>query len=117
MLRKFMTFPFGVTLAAAVSWPCAAWADQWVAPVTPTQVINGNAGGLYIQILTAESIVNPASCPSADSYVIHDPVLVNSAAAIVLAALMAGHQIRIYVVSSGCDTPTGRPLATFVGSY
>jgi hypothetical protein len=128
MLKKFMTIPLSsrcelglvaVTLAAAVSLPNAASADQWVAPVTPTptQVINGNAGGMYIEIVTAEAVANPANCPNADGYVVNGPALVNSAAAIALAALMAGHQIRIYVVSSSCDPQTTRPLATIVGSY
>jgi hypothetical protein len=105
------------TLAAVLNLPIGAWADQWVSPVTSTQVIGGDAGGLYIQIITAEVVVNPANCPSPDGYVVHDPALVNSAEAIALAALMAGHQLRIYVVSSGCDPQTGRPLAMSVGSY
>jgi hypothetical protein len=93
--------------------PLTGWADQWVMPVTPTQVVSGNNGGLYIQILTSEAIVNPGGCQM-DSYIVRDPALTSSAAAIALAALTAGRQLRLYVLST-CDGPTGRPLVSSLG--
>src|SRR5580700_10280463 len=79
--------------------PQWVWADQWVSPVTPTQAISGDSGGIYIEIVTAETVVNPANCPSADGYIVHDPALVNSALAITSAALIAGQQLRVLVAS------------------
>jgi hypothetical protein len=70
---------------------------------------------LYIMIVTAETIVNPANCPNADGYIVHDPALVNSALAIASTALIAGQQIKLYVMSSGCDPQTERPLVSAVG--
>jgi hypothetical protein len=106
-----------VTLATCVagSLPIVALADQWVSPVTPTQVLSSNSGGLYTQLITAEAVVNPANCPSADSYIVHDAALVNSALAIASAALIAGRQLKVYVTSSSCDPQTGRPLVTSIG--
>jgi|SRR4051812_32075772 hypothetical protein len=96
----------------AVSTECSA--AQWVTGIPATQVVVGNAGGEYLQILSSNAISNPAACSTADSYIIRDPAIVKSAIAIGLAALASGRQIRVYVTDS-CDAPTGRPLATSIG--
>jgi len=98
---------------AAFALPFPLWADQWVMPVTPTQVISGNAVGAYIQIITAEAVVNPGTC-NPDSYVVRDPTQLGAAAAIALSALAVGRQLRLYV-SSACDAPTGGPLILSIG--
>lgn len=89
-------------------------AAQWVTNVVPTKVVVGGSGGEYLQIMTSSAIVNPASCGSADSYVLRDPTIVKSAIAVALAALAAGRQIQVYVTDT-CDAPTGRPLTNAIG--
>jgi hypothetical protein len=90
------------------------FAAQWVTNVNATQAIVGNSSGQYVQILTSDTIVNPASCPNADSYVVHDAALVSSALAISLTAIASGRTLRVFVTDA-CDAATGRPLAISIG--
>lgn len=89
-------FPVSIVMALlAIGLSNASRADQWVMPVTPTPVVTGDSGGQFLQLFVAESIVNPASCSNADTYVLRDPVIINSATATALAAAVAGRQLRI----------------------
>lgn len=99
---------------ASLALSAQAIAAQWVTSITATQVISGNSGGEYVQLLVASTIVNPAACATSDSYIIRDPAIVKNALAIGLTAIAAGRQIRVYV-SDSCDAPTGRPLAISIG--
>jgi hypothetical protein len=101
-------------IIGSLAVPGQCFAAQWVTNIPATQVVVGNSGGEYLQILTSNAITNPASCSSADSYIIRDPAIVKSAIAIGLTALASGRQIRVYVTDT-CDAPTGRPLATSIG--
>jgi hypothetical protein len=104
-----------VALFIATYFSKPAFADQWVTSVTVTQAIVGLNGGAYAQILTSGTVVNPAACPFTDSYVVRDPALLSGALAVGLAAVASGHPIRVYVLSSACDTATQRPLVTAIG--
>jgi hypothetical protein len=101
-------------ISGSLALPAQCLAAQWITNIPPTQVIVGNSGGEYLQILTSMAISNPASCPSPDSYIIRDPAIVKSATAIALTALTSGRQIRVFVTDT-CDAPTGRPLALSIG--
>lgn len=101
-------------IIGVLAFPAQAFAAQWVTSITATQAVVGNSGGEYVQILTSSTIVNPAACANADSYIVRDPALVRGALAISLAAITSGHQIRVYVTDT-CDAATGRPLASSVG--
>ena len=109
MLKRFS---FAVLISLVLV--ALAQAAAWVVPVTPTQVITGNAAGLYMQLITAETILNPGNCVTADSYIVRDPAIINASIATALAEQAAGRQLRVYVVDT-CDAPTGRPLVVSVG--
>jgi hypothetical protein len=80
-----------------------AWCDQWTSALTPTsaQAANYN-GALSVYVTTTQAVVNPANCPATDGWVAIDPVFSKEALAMALTAIVAGHQVQIYVSSTQC---------------
>ena len=102
-----------IALSFGIAQPCLA--DQWVMDLTPAQVITGPTGstGQYVQLLVAVPVLNPAGCPTTDSYISEwQP---SSTLATLLSALAAGKLVRIYISSTACDPWNGRPSFTVVG--
>lgn len=83
-------------------------------PVTLGQVVVGNVGGPYLQLIPSGAIQNPGGCGTPDSYVLRDPTLLNHGTAIALTAKASEKPVRIYVTDT-CDGPTGRPQISAVG--
>jgi hypothetical protein len=98
-----------------ISFAQSCLADQWVLDLTPTQVITGptTGNGQYIQLLVSGTVLNPAGCPTTDSYI--SEWAPSSTLATLLSALMAGKLVRIYISSTACDSWNGRPSFTIVG--
>jgi len=106
--QRRLFFIVGICLAPI----CVA--DSWIGGLTLTQVITSNdSNGQYVQLLVSQSISNPAGCGPVDSYI--SRTLPTSTLATVLTAYSLGKSVRIFLISSTCDSPTGRPLFTGVG--
>ena len=98
--------------------PLTCRSDEWLTGITPTLVNIGDSGGTsgeYIQLVPHQAVQNPAACPTADSYILRDPLLNKDALAILLTSYTSGTNVQVYLSSSLCDTLTGRPLITQVG--
>lgn len=114
-MKGFNVFGIVGAIVGTLAFPAHGFAAQWVPNVTPTEAIIGRTSvGAFVQILTSGTIVNPAGCSSADSYMIYDTELVHGALAISLTAVASARQIRLYVTDS-CDTATGRPVVSAIG--
>jgi len=87
----------------------AAWCDQWVTTLTPATVQTFNLNGVAgTYVTTTQAVVNPANCPAADGWVTVDPVISKEVLAMALSAVLAAHQIQIYVSSTQCAN--NRPM-------
>lgn len=98
--------------------PLTCWSDQWVTGVTPALINAADSGGTngeYILLAPQQAVQNPANCPSPSAYVLRDPVINKDTLAILLTAYTSGTNVQVYLSSTLCDTPTGRPLITQVG--
>ena len=92
----------GITLSSA------AFADQWVSNVTPTQI---RSSGMYtvVTFSTVQTVTNPMGCNQA-FYVVTATHQSQFALAILMAAYVAGTNVSIYVLTGSCDSTGGIPV-------
>ena len=107
MKPKFaVTFLLGLMSSLAFQ---PAWCDQWVTALTPTSVQTFNLSGVAgTYVTTTQAVVNPANCAAADGWVTVDTVISKEVLAMALSAVLAAHQIQIYVSSTQCAN--NRPM-------
>ena len=102
-----------ITCCLLGAWVSTSHAALWHTPVTISEIEVGNVGGEYLYIRITGTVHNPAGCPASDGYVLRDPVVINHAMAVALAAHASGKPVRLWVTDT-CDT-INRPLISSIG--